>query len=419
MLFRQAPFEGHYEGGGRRAWVVNDRGSLILGLILWVVWLASVLGPTWESVRDMMASGQASGALVEYANYIGRFWAGETIYVAGDLHGFHYLPATLVLGTPLTWMSFPAAGAVIGLLSALALGASVCYLAAVFNPRHWLPLAGIILGLSSMAAATSFDLLQFQILMTASLIAAAAASMKGRYRQMSLWLILGIAIKPLGIVMALLAAVVFPKSRIPLVVALALLLILPFSVRDWGYVATEYGNYLRQLWHITAVPPGNWFNQADFSVFLRHLGLDLNSTARLAIRMIAAAATLLLALRVASWRDPRATGFAIFILSVCYIAFFNPRQEQYSFLVVAPAVATIGALLMARNVLDWFGWVWLGLAIAIGLRLGQAGLWILPGIMVPIWACLIWLVWSRERWLALTKELPADRPEPDLAAAGA
>jgi hypothetical protein len=380
----------------------------ILGVAAWAVWLASVLLPIWSAMNEMIASGQLQGALVEYTAYIGRFWAGEPVYIAGSLHGFHYLPATLVLGAPLTWMSPPSAGAAIGLLSAGLLGASVCYLAWVFNPRQPLPLAGIILGLSAMAAATSLHLLQFQMLMTASLVAASAAAMRGRYREMSVWLILGIVIKPLGIVMAFLAAAVFPRSRRALAVAALLLLALPYAFRPWGYMSREYVDYLRQLWHITEVPPGNWFNQSDFSVFLSHLGLELNATIRLAIRILAAVGTLILALRVATWRNARATGFAIFVLSVCYIGLFNPRQEQYSFIVVVPAVAAIGALLLARNLLDWAGWVWVTLAILIGLRLGSAGLWILPGVMLPIWACLLWLVSSKRRWLDLVAEMPGD-----------
>jgi hypothetical protein len=171
-------------------------------------------------------------------------------------------------------------------------------------------------------------------------------------------------------------------------------------------VSAEYVDYLRQLWHITEAPPGDWYNQADFSVFLSHLGLELNPPIRLAIRIIAALLTLFLALRVASWRNTRATGLAVFVLSACYIGLFNPRQEQYSFLVVAPAVATIGTLLLTRNLLDWAGWVWETLAVVIGLRLGSIGLWVLPGVMLSIWAALLWLVSSKRRWLALVAGMP-------------
>ena len=148
----------------RAVWVVGDSGARILGFVLWIVWLATVVGSIWSVVREITAWGLPGGALSEYTRYASAFWAAQPIYVAGDLHGFHYLPATLILATPLTWMSYPAAGITVGLVSAAALAASVWYLAAVFNPRHGLSLAGVILGLSSMAAATSFDLLQFQIL---------------------------------------------------------------------------------------------------------------------------------------------------------------------------------------------------------------------------------------------------------------
>jgi hypothetical protein len=393
---------------GRPAWALSDFSAHILGLVLGAVWLASALLPVWSDINDMIASGQSFGALVEYAVAINHFWASEPVYVPGELHGFHYLPATLVLTTPLTWISPPTAAVLVGILSAGMLGASTCYLALVFNRRRPLPLAGVILGLSALATEISFFLLQFQIAMTASLIAGCAAAMQARYREMSIWLVLGIAIKPLGIVMALLAAAVFPRSRAPLAAAAFALLALPYGFRPWGYMSTEYVNYLHQLWHITDVAPGNWYAQADFSVFFSHLGLELNSTVRLAIRIVAALLALLLALRVSSWRSARATGFAVFVLSVCYVGLFNPRQEQYSFLVVVPAVATIGTLLLARNLLDWTGWIWVSLALLVGLRPYYGGLWIQPGFMLPIWAGLIWLVSSKRRWLKLVAELSAE-----------
>ena len=394
------------DGDGRAVWIARDSAFRIAAAALWIVWFACTVAPVVANVRDMMASNSPQGALIEYAYYIHRFWAGQSIYVTHDLHGFHYLPATLIFATPLTWISPPLAGAVIGILSIAAMTGSVCYLARVLFPERTLTMAGIILGLSAMPATTSLNLLQFQIFMTSSVIAAGAAAMRGRYREMSLWLLLGIAIKPLGVVFALVAICLYPRCRLLLIVPVILLVLLPYAVQDVAYVSQEYANYFGQLWHITEASPMDWGSQADFPVFWEHFGVDLSAPIRMAIRLAAVLATLVAALRLGSWDNTKATGFGLLAMTVSFIALFNPKQESYSFIVVAPALAALTVLLLRRNIADWRGWLWVGFTICIGLRVTTGQRWILPGLMLVIWLCLVWLIANRTQWLALFAPAP-------------
>ncbi len=406
LLARALPLRG-VDGEGRPVWVAPDQTFRAVSIVLWIIWFACTVPPVIGTVTDMMASGSPQGAFIEYMYYIHRFWAAQPIYIAHDLHGFHYFPGTLVLMTPLSWMGLPAAGAVVGFLSVAAMTASVCYLARILFAERAITMAGVILGLSAMPTTTSLQLLQFQILMTSSVIAAAAAAMRGRYREMALWLILGIAIKPLGAVFALLAACLYPRCWLPLIVPIILLVLLPYAFQDASYVSREYENYIGQLWHITEASPMDWGSQADFPVFWEHFGFDLSAGVRMVIRLAAVLATLIAALRLASWGNRKATGFGLLILTVTFIALFNPKQEQYSFVVVAPALGALTVMLMRRNIADWLGWLWLAFTICIGLRIAAGDRWILPGLMLVIWLCLMWLISSRERWLALFAP-PAD-----------
>jgi hypothetical protein len=291
-------------------------------------------------------------------------------------------------------------------LSIAAMMGSVYYLCRVLFGDRALTVTGIVLGLSAMPATTSLNLVQFQIFMTSSVIAASAAAARGRFWEMSLWLILGIAIKPLGTVFALLAACLFPRCRIPLIVAVIALVLLPYAFQDAGYVSREYANYFGQLWHISEASPMDWGNQADFPVFWEHFGVDLGPGIRMVIRLIAVLVTLIAALRLASWDNAKSTGFGLLILTVTFIALFNPKQEQYSFIVVSPAVAALSIMLLTRNARDWLGWLWLTYAICIGLRLATGQRWILPGLMLVIWLSLLWLISNRARWLALFAPAP-------------
>jgi hypothetical protein len=250
-----------------------------------------------------------------------------------------------------------------------------------------------------MAALIALRLLQMQMPMTAAMICATAAGMREDWRAFVLWLLLAVALKPLAIVMVLLSIATIPKTRVPLIVGVAALLLLPFAFQSWSYLANEYVNYVRQLLHITDADPGVWGNQADISTLLKTLGLELGSHTRLAIRLAAALGTLLLAWRIAMERNARATSFALLLLSTCYIALFNPRQEGMSFLVVVPGLAALSLWFLVRNPADWRGWLWVALSVMVGIKWGahQAS-WVLPATMVTIWIGLLALSLNPRRW---------------------
>src|SRR5262249_31752769 len=271
-------------------------------------------------------------AIYEYFEFIGNFWARSPLYVPESLHGFHYLPIMLIIGTPLNWLNIQLAGAIFGLLSVVFFSFSVFRLAQQITPTHSAFAAGAILVVSLMAAVVALRLLQMQMPMTAAMICATAAGMREDWRAFVFWLLLAVALKPLAIVMALLAIATVPKARVPLIVGILMLLILPFAVQSWSYLANEYVNYVRQLLHITDADPGAWGNQAEFSTLLTTIGLELGAHTRLAIRLGAALVTLGLAWRIAWEGNARATSFALLMLSTCYIGLFNPRQEGVSFL---------------------------------------------------------------------------------------
>jgi hypothetical protein len=346
-------------------------------------------------------------AIYEYLEFIGSFWAKSPLYVPESLHGFHYLPIMLIIGTPLSWLNIQLAGAIFGLLSVVFFSFSVFRLAQQITPTHSTSAAGAILVISLLAAVVALRLLQMQMPMTAAMICAAAAGMREDWRAFVFWLLLAVALKPLAIVMALLAIATMPRTRVPLIVGIAALLLLPFAVQSWSYLANEYANYVRQLLHITDADPGVWGNQAEISTFLKTLGLELGAHTRLAIRLGAALGTLWLAWRIALERNARATSFALLLLSTCYIGLFNPRQEGMSFLVVVPGLAALSLWFLVRNLADFRGWLWMALAVMVGIKWGaREASWVLPTTMIPIWIGLLALSLNPRRWC----ELFSDRP---------
>jgi Glycosyltransferase family 87 len=380
-----------------------------LAALAWVTWAAWFIGAALtlsSAVRRLAAESEF--AIYEYLDFIGNFWAKSPLYVPESLHGFHYLPIMLIIGSPLSWLNIQLAGAIFGLLSVVFFSVSIFRLAQQITPTRSFAAAGGILVISLMAALIALRLLQMQMPMTAAMICATAAGMREDWRAFVLWLLLAVALKPLAIVMVLLSIATIPKTRVPLIVGVAALLLLPFAFQSWSYLANEHVNYVRQLLHITDADPGVWGNQADISTLLKTLGLELGSHTRLAIRLAAALGTLLLAWRIAMERNARATSFALLLLSTCYIALFNPRQEGMSFLVVVPGLAALSLWFLVRNPADWRGWLWVALSVMVGIKWGahQAS-WVLPATMVTIWIGLLALSLNPRRWSDLLSDKPA------------
>jgi Glycosyltransferase family 87 len=387
--------------GPSSKWIV-----VALASVTWTAWFVCVALILSSAVRRLAV--QQEFAIYEYLQFIGTFWAKSPLYVPENLHGFHYLPIMLIIGSPLRWMNIQLAGAIFGSLSVAFFSFGVVRIAQQIAPTRSAATAGCILVISVMAALIALRLLQMQMPMMAAMLCAAAAGMRGHWRAYVSWLLLAVVLKPLAIVMVLLSVVTIPRTCVPFIVGIAVLLLLPFAVQDWGYLASEYVNYVRQLLHITNADPAIWGNQAEISTLLQTLGLDLDAGTRLAIRLGAALVTLWLAWRIALQRNARATSFALLLLSTCYIGLFNPRQEGMSYLVVVPGLAVLSMHFLGRNLADWRGWVWMALAVMMGVKWGaREARWILPATMVPIWIGLLALTLNPRRWCELFAAKPA------------
>lgn len=401
---------------GQEIWDLNERSRTALTFAGWGIWLAAAAGSLVFAI-NWVAGGKTDVALCEYLSFIDNFWSGKPLYVMNGLHGFHYLPIMLVIGTPLGWVSVPLAGAIFDLIAIGFLAWSVYRLAEAVTPEHPAAAAGSILLASVVATTNSVLLFQMQMPMTAAMICAAVAGMAGRWRAMAAWLVFASAVKPLAIVMAMLAFVTVPQTRVPFAIGFAVLLLIPFGFQDWNYLLAQYREYAGQLATITNAAPGQWYAQTEISTLLRSLGLDLGPGTRLAIRVAAAVGVLVLAWRIAAAGVARATAFGLLILATCYIGLFNPRQENVSFIVVAPAIAAL-AMIYQRNVADWRGWIWITLAFMVQFSWGngtRAGAWLYPGWMVLIWIGLLALMTDPRRWCDL---LAATPPRPTGSPAG-
>ncbi len=343
-----------------------------------------------------------------------RLAAHGQVYDPHALGAFLYLPISLLVYAPFTLVSHTVAAG-FWLMIFAAVFTWGCYvLTTRLLPQGagelksaWL--AGMVLLINVPAAWFNFKGVQAQIILTGAMLIAAVAVMRAQWLRATFWLFIAFVFKPLALVMALLCAALCPRMRLPLMVALALVAALPFAFFDAGYMVAQYRDFGIKLWLIATAPAQEWPYRADLSTLLRALGIVMPSLVSVAVRLLAAFGTLYLAWRVRGTGALRSLGFALVILSACYINLFSPRNEFLSFLVLTPSLAVLAFLVLARDQGDWRGWVLIVAALVLGMWWSLAFDAVAkPAIVIVISGWLAWLMAKPERWRALVEGADRD-----------
>jgi hypothetical protein len=148
--------------------------------------------------------------------------------------------------------------------------------------------------------------------------------------------LIGFAIKPLIIVMILLAGAVVPRMRLRLAIGLTAVLLNPFLFQRPSYVAWQYQEFAAMLKTAHELGVETWW--AQFFGMLRAFGLEVPVLNQTAIRLAAALGTLGICLLVFQ-RLPAARRIVwIYSLSAVYLLLLNPRTENNTYCLLGPAL---------------------------------------------------------------------------------
>jgi len=322
--------KGDADSAGRR------RRDFAIGLALWLLPLAVV---------GVMVARDSSRRSVTPVFHLAseRWWARSDLYA--DPRGYHYLPQFALLFAPFHALPKPVGdvlwrGVSVGLvlwglaaflrrtapdepgrrfLVACALALAPC-LGAVRNGQTNLAFAGLCMLLAAMLAAE-------------------------RPGASAICLVALIALKPLGLVLVLLAPWVYRRVLVPLVFGVTAFAALPFAVAPVDYAAAMY----RGAWtHVSGWSVTTESRFADLTALLRTAGWTLSATASLALRAAAGLATLLLWWRAASRTREPWRALTLVLLGTIYLMLFNPMTEKNSYAIVAPAFAVAAAVFLER-----------------------------------------------------------------------
>ncbi len=308
----------------------------------WTAWAA-----LFVTISILILAGSGHSVVSTYRDATVQWFAGRDIYTDTG-HGFLYLPIAAVLFAPFAWL--PSAACEIAwrfvAIGGFAIGVRrLCRLA----ERGESDTAFALLTLASLPPALACARNGQSTLIMAGLMMLACADLSDQRRNRAvLWATLAVALKPLAIVLLLLAPFVDRRLVGRVALGLVAILALPFLMQRPGYVLDQYmkfGQMLRASSHCGMIEL--WAQ--PFSV-LGLLGLNVPESAQTVIRLIAAGAAIALT-RAARLRSspPRAAEYLLAISSL-YILLFNPRTENNTYALLGPVIglSMVATLAMRR-----------------------------------------------------------------------
>lgn len=340
-----------------------DRGLAWLGFAVWLVFNLLVVILTWRDPHDHSVIGN-------YRFASQGWWAGADIY-GTSIDGFLYLPSFAVLYTPF-WMLGDRWGDVLWHIVSVAVltwavWRALCMLLA---DRHFIAF-GQILPLILLAGTAALRNGQATTLLVALMLLATVAIAEQRWWRAAVFLALALAIKPLGIVLVLLAGALYPRLRLPLFVGIVLTLVLPLIHPDPAAALHVYGLGFDKLVASSLPTRETW---ADLTGLLDKLGLVLPTAALTAIRAIAALLTLWVAWLATRRQDRRFAALDLFALSVCYLMLMNPRTEENTYIMFSVVLALFAAIFRWSAIGPWRNWLLIAFAVLLGCH--NYGNWI-------------------------------------------
>lgn len=313
------------------------------------------------------------------------WWTSQDMYSLKGA-GFLYFPQSVFIYTPFAWQDFPEDREEFGrqplsetLLPWLPLRVGeVFYRAFALGLFAWgvwrmcgrfkldaktLSLFALVTVLTIPAATTAGRNGQFNMLLAASMILAAVELSEERWSMATLWLILGIMIKPLGLVPLLLLGALYRPLWWRLPVGLIAFFALSFAHYDPDYVLRQWQMCVEQV-RTASMPPSNHFD--DIAAMFRTFGLNIPDEKWFPVRALFAPLTLLLAWWLKRLYPELIAPFLIAAAAAVYLMLFNPRNETNSFLILSPYIALFAALIFREKRVTKLSWLLVFLCIGFG-----------------------------------------------------
>jgi len=333
----------------------RSRRDFALGLALWLLPLAVIC--------VMVAHDPARRTVTPVFHLASqRWWARGDLYA--DPRGYHYLPQFALLFAPFHALPIPLgdilwrAGSV-----ALVLGGLAAFVrrARPADPGRFF-LVACALALAPCLGAMRNG--QANLAFAGLCMVLAVCLCASRWNLAAACLVALVAVKPLGLVLVLLAPWSYRKLLGPLAVGLAAFACLPFLFARPDYALSQYR---AAAGHLAGWSGTTETRFADLTALLRMSGVSLTRGAAFLLRALAAVATLGLWLRASTRSREPWRALTLILLGTVYLMLFNPMTEKNSYAIVAPAFAVGAAACFAFGGERRFGWLLAVVLLSVGI----------------------------------------------------
>ncbi len=331
----------------------DDRRMALFGVMLWVMALVVIgimvaLEPAKRTLTPLYADGAAN-------------WSTRAdLYT--DPHGMNYLPHFVVLYSPFYFLGVPVGDVAWRIVSTAWLAWGLWQLLVCVDRSSagrsffWASLVSIAMCLGAIRNG------QANAIFGAATVQAVVFLICGQWWRAALFLVMAVAIKPLGIVLLLLAPFVYRPLIPPLAVTLIGLAVFPFLFGPPAYVISQYQDFPALMLQASNMTEDRFANVGGI---VRALGLEYPGPVSTAVSLAAAAATLGV-WWVARRRGEPERGLFLLVLATCYLMLFNPMNESNGYVIVAPAMATV-AIRLLETAHRTSGWVLVAIMLSIGI----------------------------------------------------
>src|SRR5262249_10540090 len=267
-----------------------------------------------------------------------RWIAGADLY--SEQFHFNYFPPSAVLFAAWSSLPFQLGGALWRIANMAVFAFGVWRLSrlseGVPSSARFLITTVVTVVLSASAARYG----QMTLAMSGLMMAAVADAEDEAFWRAAFYAALAVALKPLAVVLVLVLLVIYPRLSWRMIIALAVVFLLPFLCQQPDYVWRQYAAVPAMLATRAGIQ-SEW--QHVFALF-DTLGWTATDAQETVIRGVSAVFVLLLCWRVRRREPDIGVALSIYALASCYILLFGSGTERNTYAMMTPVVGLLAGI---------------------------------------------------------------------------
>jgi len=361
----------------------ETRTLSIAATVLYVASFAAILKPFLDQ--------ELNNPYAVYVAAANRFWLRLPLYDLQSPDGFQYLPHMALVVTPFALLGTPAGDLAWRAVAWTLYATGVWRLARRFDTAASGRVFLIASAASIPAAIASLGIGQANLVISAIMMHAATDVSLAKWTSATIWLLGGMACKPL-VAPYMLAVMVVHRPMFRRIALLSVVFVaIPLIAAPPRYLITQYRDCASKI-AVSARCPRTF---EDLSGLLSRMALEIPGPALNVARCLAAGGTLTVALLARRRRPEPFASTIILAIAMAYLLLFNPRTQSNSYVLAAP-LATFFMLSSPLRGRAIFGSILLAWSCNLYLR-DVTALWLKPLACILFFASVAHMVARNNR----------------------